>query len=296
MIKNLSISVITPSFNQGAFIDRTIQSALSQNITDLEYWIIDGESTDETVSILEKYKTQQKLNFISEKDHGQAEAVNKGLKRATGDIIGWLNSDDIYYPETLEIVLDFFEKNPKANIMYGKAVHIDAHNKILNTYPTCAFDISFLKEKCILCQPAVFFRRTILKKYGFLDENLHFCLDYEFWLRLALQGELFYYCDHAVFAGSRLHGNCKTVKYRLKAYLEAMHMLKQKLGSVPESWLLRYGYIKAMHIFQRKNIFSKICGFFIAYYAQWKWNRTLCSKRFFSTLFKHLNDAPLLDL
>lgn len=236
-----SITIITPSYNQGSYIERTIHSVLAQNINGLEYWVIDGNSQDETQHLLQKYRDQ--LKSISEPDRGQAHAVNKGLALAQGKIIGWLNSDDIYYPNALKTVLDFFEAHPDIDVVYGQALHIDTQDQFINAYPTEPWNPNHLKHYCYLAQPAVFFRRTILEKYGYLDEDLHYCLDYEFWLRLALKGARFAYLEQ-VLAATRLYPQTKTLSDPLKPREEALIMLQRHFTHIPSCWFLNYAYTK----------------------------------------------------
>lgn len=234
---NLSIAIITPSLNQGCFIERTIQSVLQQNIPNLSYFILDGGSTDETLSILKKYENQ--LTWFSEKDKGQSEAINKGFSKSKSDIVGWLNSDDIYYPETLNKVLKFFKENPAVDVVYGDAFHIDENDQMLSRYPTENWNLKRLKKTCYISQPAVFFRRKVLAKYGMLDEKLKYCMDYEYWLRLGLAGVKFSRLKE-VLSGSRLYPQTKTIRDASQCYEEAMSMLKAHLGYVPAFWLLNY--------------------------------------------------------
>ena len=191
----LSVSIVTPSYNQGRFLERTIRSVLAQRDAapafrgPFEYLVMDGGSRDESVEILKRYSAD--LQWVSEKDRGQADAVNKGLARATGEIIGWLNSDDIFYPGALAAAVDFFARRPDIDVVYGNGNHIDERDGIIEPYPTEDWDFERLKERCFLCQPAVFFRRRVVERFGPLGVQWHYALDYEYWLRLGKGGARF---------------------------------------------------------------------------------------------------------
>jgi len=233
-----SISVVTPSFNQGRFIAKTIESVLGQNIPTLEYMVVDGGSTDETIEILKRYGTH--LKWVSEKDNGQADAINKGIKATTGEIIGYLNSDDIYYPGALSAVLKFFEKYPEVDVVYGDADHIDLSGEILEPYYTEDWDYERLKDVCFLCQPSVFFRRRLIEKVGLFDSNLQYCMDYEYWLRLGAIAP--FVRLNKKLAGSRMYDDNKTLGSRVAVHRELNNMLKKRLERVPEKWIYNYAH------------------------------------------------------
>lgn len=233
-----SLSVITPSFQQGRFIRRTIESVLTQDI-DCTYVVMDGGSNDETVSILKEYETE--LTWVSEKDRGQAHAVNKGIAATDGEIICWLNSDDVYFPGALKKVQEFFEENPDVDFLYGRAYHIDEVDGFINEYPTEPWNAERMEETCFFCQPAVFFRRRVVEKMGDLDEQLNFCMDYEYWLRAIKSGMTFRYYED-VLAGSRFYETNKTLGSRQSVHAEINSMLKNTLGHVNHTWLTNHAY------------------------------------------------------
>lgn len=185
----LKISIITPSFNQGQFIEQTIQSVLSQNYSHLEYIVMDGGSTDNTLSILKKY--DGKLKWFSKKDKGQSDAINKGLRMATGDIVGWLNSDDYYLPETLKKVAEVFEKNKEVQWITGDYLIVDEQGKEIQSfvrfYKKLLSRFFPLSRANYINQPSTFWKSDFQKKAGYLNEDLHYCMDYDLWLRFMKQ-------------------------------------------------------------------------------------------------------------
>ena len=270
-------SVITPSYNQGRFIERTIQSVLLQKNITKEYVIHDGKSTDETLNILQSYK--DKLSFISEKDNGQAHAINNGIKSTTGRFIAWINSDDIYYDDTFLIVKKTFDENPDVDLIYGNAYHIDEYDKFIEHYPVENWNPQTLQERCFICQPATFFRRSTIHKYGYLDENLQFCMDYEFWLRLSIK-KIKAIRINKVLAGSRMYEDNKTKSQILSVHKEIAIMLKNILMETPDRWLFNYAIILVRKFkliesnFLFKFIFS-ITALFVALRFNAKIKRTM---------------------
>jgi glycosyltransferase involved in cell wall biosynthesis len=183
------ISLVTPSLNQGKFIEATIESVLSQNYPNLEYIIMDGGSKDNTLAVLKRYSNQ--LKWVSEKDAGQTNAINKGLRMASGEILAYLNADDILLPGTLLKVAQQFMEHPQTMWVTGKCRIIDEDNreirKLITAYKNLWLHLchpSILLITDYISQPATFWRASMTSEMGYLDESLHYVMDYEYWLRL----------------------------------------------------------------------------------------------------------------
>lgn len=272
----MKVSVITPSYNQGIFIERTLQSVADQSVPgiEVEHVVFDGGSSDETVEVLKRFDPP--VRWQSKKDKGQTDAVNQGLRATDGEIIGWLNSDDIYYPGAIEQVVRYFEAHPDIDVVYGMADHIDLEGHAFEAYPSEPWDFEHLKERCFICQPALFFRRCVVEQHGPLDESLNYCMDYEYWLRLGKAGVRFGYLE-AKLAGSRLYADNKTLGARVKVHREINDMFRKLFGAVPDRWLLNYAHAvvePAVDRTQRPRWF--IVRLVVATaMAAWRWNKGL---------------------
>jgi glycosyltransferase involved in cell wall biosynthesis len=211
-----TISIITPSYNQARFIERTIWSILDQEVNvPLEYIVVDGGSTDGTLDILRKY--EDRLKWISEKDSGQSDAVNKGITMASGNIIGWLNSDDMYLPGTLQKVVDQFDANPRSHWLYGNCRMIDENDREIRkwitgykSYRSGKFRFNRLLTENFISQPAVFFKKEAFAKVGPLDLDNHYAMDFDLWLGMATLGPPIVLKDF--LASFRLHDMSKSMQ------------------------------------------------------------------------------------
>jgi len=187
--QKMKASIITPSYNQAQFVERTILSVLNQDYPDIEYIVMDGGSTDGTVDILKKYS--ERIAWISEKDHGQSDAINKGLRMATGEIVAYLNSDDTYEPNAISRVVEFFQKNPEQRWVCGKCKIVDECGREIRKPITFYknfllrnYSYKKLLTENFISQPSTFWKTELLAEIGYFNENEHLCMDYEYWLRI----------------------------------------------------------------------------------------------------------------
>lgn len=224
------ISIVTPSYNQGHFIEETIRSVLLQDYPNLEYIIIDGDSCDNSVEIIKKYSKHISY-WVSEPDRGQAHAINKGISWAHGDIMAWLNSDDIYLPKCFDKVTEAFRQHPEADVVYGDHIFIDSEGKEILRKREIPVDFKImLFGRNHVAQPTVFWRRGVLERVGLLDETLHYALDWEWWFRMGKAGCRFYKIRDFL-AATRWQNNSKSVLDQKKFLRERRALQTAYLGS-----------------------------------------------------------------
>ena len=258
----LTISVVTPSFNQAVFLKRCLDSVAVQTYPALEHLVYDPGSTDGSIKILDKYTG---VTLFNEPDNGQADAVSKGIERSRGDIIAWVNSDDAYSnPDVFSKIVARFQQEDQPDIVYGKGIYTDANfnelkDAYINTNPETLSDR--LQYGVSILQPAVFIKRDVFSKIGLLRTHRHFTMDYDLWIRAVKAGLSFAYLDEDLAFASYYPDN-KTFSRRGESYLEICDLMKEHFGYVHEYWLSRYaeflvdghdGVIRYQTVKQRPN-------------------------------------------
>jgi len=232
------VSIVTPSFNAAEFLEETIRSVLAQDYPRIEYLVMDGGSTDGTREILERYRGR--LQFVSAPDGGAADAINRGFRKARGEILAWLGADDLYLPGAVSAAVAALREDPAAGVVYGEGYWIDEAGRTLGRYPTVApYDPGMFRLGCPLCQPAAFMRRKAVEAVHGLDSSLQSAFDYDLWIRLARL-----YPFHAIprhLAQSRMHSRNKSLGQKQRMFEECIQLLCRHYGYVPVAWI--YGYV-----------------------------------------------------
>ena len=217
------ISVVTPSFNQGQFIEETIRSVLLQGYPNLEYLIIDGGSTDGSVEIIKRYEPWLTY-WVSEPDRGQSHAINKGWQRARGEILAWLNSDDTYNPDALRCAAETLRDNPAVGMVYSDMNYIDASSKVIYRLRSKPYEFHKLLLDNYVTQSTVFVRRKVLDGVGLLNETLHLIMDQELWLRIGRRNAISY-LPGVVLANLRIYPETNSNRLPVARYTEGLRLL-----------------------------------------------------------------------
>jgi glycosyltransferase involved in cell wall biosynthesis len=271
LTSGIRVSIATPSLNQGKYLPFAIESVLAQAGPEADYWVIDGGSSDCTLEVLKQ--CSPKVQWISESDQGQADAIQKGFQRAKGEVLGWLNADDLLLPGTLETVQREFADNPNLMLLYGDACHIDATGQVLEEYPTADFILENLAFHCFICQPACFFRRSLWEAAGGLDSSLHCAMDLDLWIRFGkLQRQHPSWQFRRIrqtLAYSRMHTKNKTLSLRTHCARETISLARRHFGQVPFNLVynLVEGSTGKFDGFFRRSPFSLLI--FLRSFGQW---------------------------
>ena len=213
------ISIVTPSFNQGHFIEATIRSVIDQDYPHIEHIVMDGGSTDNTLEILQRYSSR--IRWVSEADKGQADAINKGLRLAAGDILAYLNSDDTYLPGAFKTVAAAFRRNPRAGLVYGDCYAVDEAGQMYGVINGHPFNVQrMIMRGEFVPQQAAFWSQEAMGTVGMFDASLHFCMDHDYFIRI---GQRFPACYLGQpLANFRFHSTSKTMSYEDRHWRESM--------------------------------------------------------------------------
>ena len=227
------ISIITPSYNQGQFLEETICSVLLQDYPAIEYIIIDGGSTDDSKAIINKYKNKLAWS-VSEPDNGQADAINKGLKKATGEFVAWLNSDDIYTENAISSAVEKLKSHPDCGMVFSNVLSMDSDSSIFNIMQYGNWGLLELMEFKVIGQPGIFMRKEALDNVGFLEPDYHWLMDHHLWLKIASKYPIKYVDE--IWAAARFHPGAKNLrgaeKYGIEAF-EIYEWMRQEPDFLP---------------------------------------------------------------
>ena len=237
------VSIVTPSFNQARFLEATIQSVLSQSYPRLEYIIVDGGSTDGSLDIIRKYSDRLAW-WVSEKDQGQTDALNKGFAQARGDILAWLNSDDTYLPDAVASAVQFFQGSSKPGLVYGDTNFINEAGQIIGKFRAAQTDLHLLQQGYVhIPQQASFFRSDLWHSVGPLDPTFYFAMDYDLWVRIAARSQVKYVPQ--TWANFRLHTSGKTIAADDRCWPEMLRVHYRDGGSFLSVIVAKY-YVRKL--------------------------------------------------
>jgi glycosyltransferase involved in cell wall biosynthesis len=224
------ISIVTPSYNQARYIEQTIKSVLSQDYPRIEYLIVDGGSTDGSQNIIKKY--EDKLGWwVSEKDRGQTDAINKGFARARGDVLAWINSDDTYEPGAVTAAVSYLRDHPEVGMVYGDCNFINESGKVIGRFNSAQTNYRLLRRGYAhIPQQTMFFRADLWKQVGPLDPSFYFAMDYDLWTRIAARTEIKYVPQ--TWANFRLHSSGKTILADDRCWPEMIRVHYRDGGSI----------------------------------------------------------------
>lgn len=252
------VSIVTPSYNQAPYLEATIRSVLEQDYDQIEYIIVDGGSTDGSREIIERYSDRLAW-WVSEKDRGQTEAINKGFARAKGDVLAWLNSDDTYQPGAIREAVEYLKAHSEAGMVYGDCNYIDENGRVIGRFPAAQTDYKRLRQGYVhIPQQSSFWRGDLWRKVGPLDPTFYFAMDYDLWVRLAAEAPLHY--TPRVWANFRLHSGAKTIMADDRCWPEMLRVHKRLGGSPLAPIVIKYQIRKlaAPYInWRRQQMFKK---------------------------------------
>lgn len=238
MTEQPKVSIVTPSYNQARFLEETMRSVLEQDYPNIEYIVIDGGSSDGSAEIIQKYESQLAY-WQSQKDKGQTDAINQGFARASGDILAWLNSDDILLPGAVTAAVKQLQAHPEVGMVYGDCLWINADGKKIGNFPAAQTDLKKLRRGYVhIPQQASFFRAELWKKVGPLDDSFYFAMDYDLWTRLAAEAPLLYVPE--LWAAFRLHGDAKSIAEDDRCWPEMLRVHYRDGGKKLSLMTLKY--------------------------------------------------------
>lgn len=232
------VTIVTPSYNQAAYLERTINSVLDQTYPDIEYYVMDGGSQDGSRDIIQKY-ADRLAGWVSEKDGGQTDAINKGFARAKGDILAWINSDDTYEPQAVARAVEYLNAHPDVGLVYADADYINEKDEVIGHFPAAQTDYGRLRQGYVhIPQQAAFFRASLWKQVAPLDPSFYFAMDYDLWVRIAKISQVVYLPGH--WANFRLHGDAKTINADDRCWPEMLKVHYRDGGSFFSMIVFKY--------------------------------------------------------